>query len=58
MNDIILAELHQFERYLKFKLAKTAYDIAHASTIAELKAVRHSIVEDTLRNFDVQEKEI
>ena len=39
MDDIILAELHQFERYLKFKFAKTAYDAVHASAIAELEAV-------------------
>ena len=58
MDDIILAELHHFERYLKFKLAKTAYDATHASTIVELEALRHSIVEEALRNFDIQEKEI
>ena len=56
MDDIILAELHQFERYLKFKLAKTAYDAAHASAIAELEALRYFIVEEALQNFDIQEK--
>jgi hypothetical protein len=53
-----LAELHQFERYLKFKLAKATYDAAHALVIAELEAARHAIVEEALRNFDMQEKEI
>ena len=56
MDDIILAELHQFERYLKFKLAKTGSDVAYASAIFELEAVRHSIVEEALRNFDIQKK--
>lgn len=58
MNDIILVELHQFKKYLKFKFAKAAYDGAHASAIVEFKAARHSIVVEALRNFDNQEKEI
>jgi hypothetical protein len=54
VDDSILAELHQFERYLKFKLAKAAYALA----ITKLEAARHAIIEQALRNFDIQEKEI
>lgn len=43
---------------MKFKLAKAAYDVAHASIIPELEAARHSIVEEALRNFDIQENKI
>ena len=37
--------------YLKFKLAKVAYDAAHALATAILKAMRHSIVVKALQNI-------
>jgi hypothetical protein len=58
VDDNILAELHRSKRYLKFKLAKAAYDAAHALAITKLEAARHAIIEEALRNFDIQEKEI
>ena len=57
LDDVILVELHQLQKYLKFKLAQATFDEAQVSAIAKLEAMRHAIVAKTLRNFDSQEKE-
>ena len=57
LADVILIELHQLQKYLKFKLAQATFDEAQVSEIAKLEAMRHAIVAEALRNFDSQEKE-
>ena len=57
LAHVILAELQQFKKYLKFKLAQATYDEAQISAFKELEAMRHAIVAEALRNFDNQEKE-
>ena len=51
LDDFILVELHKFERYSKFKLAKEAYNEVHVSTVVELEIMRDTIVVEALWNL-------
>lgn len=51
LDDVILIELHKFERYSKFKLANEAYNKVHISAVVELEIMRDIIVVEALRKL-------